>query len=175
MDFQLTEEQQNFAASCATSSKPRLKPRARHIDETGEFNWAAVKKMGPIGLLGLDVPEEYGGAGVDAVSAAIAIEEIGRGCGSTGLSIAAHNGLGCAPIALFGSEDLKRQFLPAARHRIGPARRAGLDRTRRRQRSGGRRTDLRPKATATSGSSTAQDVVHQRQHRGHDRDVVPHR
>jgi alkylation response protein AidB-like acyl-CoA dehydrogenase len=62
-------------------------------------------------LLGLNAPEEYGGAGVDAISAAIAIEEIGRGCGSTGLAIAAHNGLGCAPITLFGTPAQKEKWL----------------------------------------------------------------
>ena len=112
MDFQLTEEQTAFRRVVRDFVESEIKPRARHVDETGEFNWAAVKKMGPIGLLGLAVPEEYGGAGVDAISAAIAIEEIGRGCGSTGLSIAAHNGLGCGPIALFGAEEIKRKFLP---------------------------------------------------------------
>ncbi|HTP08566.1 MAG TPA: acyl-CoA dehydrogenase family protein, partial [Anaerolineae bacterium] len=113
MDFQLTEEQQYFRRIVRDFAEAELKPRARHTDEAAEFNWPAVKKMGPIGLLGLNVPEEYGGAGVDAISAAIAIEEIGRGCGSTGLAIAAHNGLGCAPIALFGSEELKQKFLPS--------------------------------------------------------------
>ena len=112
MDFQLTEEQQYFRRIVRDFAEAELKPRARHTDEAAEFNWAAVKKMGPIGLLGLNVPEDYGGAGVDAVSAAIALEEIGRGCGSTGLAIAAHNGLGCAPIALFGTEELKKKFLP---------------------------------------------------------------
>jgi alkylation response protein AidB-like acyl-CoA dehydrogenase len=82
------------------------------VDENGEFNWEATQKMGPLGLLGLNVPEAYGGAGIDAISAAIAIEELGWGCGSTALSIAAHNGLGCAPISLFGSEELKGHFLP---------------------------------------------------------------
>ncbi len=112
MDFQLTAEQAEFRRVVRDFVEREIKPRARHVDETGEFNWAAVKKMGPIGLLGLAVPEEYGGAGVDAISAAIAIEEIGRGCGSTGLSISAHNGLGCGPIALFGTEEIKRKFLP---------------------------------------------------------------
>ncbi|MBP7688193.1 MAG: acyl-CoA dehydrogenase family protein [Thermoflexales bacterium] len=112
MDFQLTEEQAEFRRVVRDFVESEIKPRARHVDEAAEFNWAAVKKMGPIGLLGLAVPEDYGGAGVDAISAAIAIEEIGRGCGSTGLSIAAHNGLGCSPIALFGSEEIKRKFLP---------------------------------------------------------------
>ena len=112
MDFELTEEQRLFQRTVRDFAEAELKPRARQVDEHYEFNAQAVKKMGPLGLLGLNVPEEYGGAGVDAVSAAIAIEEIGRGCGSTGLAVAAHNGLACAPLALFGSESLKRKWLP---------------------------------------------------------------
>jgi alkylation response protein AidB-like acyl-CoA dehydrogenase len=112
MDFRLTEEQDLFRRTVRDFVEAELKPRARHTDEAAEFNWPAVKKMGPLGLLGMTVPEEYGGAGVDAVSTAIALEEIGRGCGSTGLAIAAHNGLACAPIALFGSEELKQKYLP---------------------------------------------------------------
>ena len=113
MDFQLTEEQQMFRDMVRDFAEKELKPRARHTDEAAEFNAEAVKKMGPLGLLGLNVPEEYGGAGVDPICAALAIEQIGWGCGSTGLTVAAHNGLGCAPIALFGSEEQKRKWLPS--------------------------------------------------------------
>jgi len=112
MDFELTQEQKMWRETIHEFCAKEVKPRARHVDETGEFNWDAVRKMGPLGLLGLNVPEEYGGAGVDAVSAAIAIEELGWACGSTALAIAAHNGLACAPIAMFGSEELKRKWLP---------------------------------------------------------------
>jgi alkylation response protein AidB-like acyl-CoA dehydrogenase len=112
MDFTLTEEQQMFRDMVHEFAEKELKPRARHTDEAAEFNAEAVKKMGPLGLLGLNVPEEYGGAGVDAVSAALALEQIGWGCGSTGLTIAAHNGLGCAPIVMFGTEEQKRKWLP---------------------------------------------------------------
>ena len=76
--------------------------------------------MGALGLLGLNIPEEYGGGGVDPISAAIAIEELGWGCGSTALAIAAHNGLGCAPMTLFGSRSPK-----AASCRRWPAGKAG--------------------------------------------------
>jgi alkylation response protein AidB-like acyl-CoA dehydrogenase len=68
--------------------------------------------MGPLGLLGLNIPEEFGGAGVDTISAAIAIEELGWACGGTALSIAAHNSLCCAPIAMFGSKAQKQRWLP---------------------------------------------------------------
>ncbi|MEW5828836.1 MAG: acyl-CoA dehydrogenase family protein [Chloroflexota bacterium] len=111
MDFDLNEEQRMWQKAVHDFVAAEVKPKAREVDETGEFNWAAVKKMGPLGLLGLNVPEEYGGAGVDAVSAAIAIEELGWGCGSTALAIAAHNGLGSAPITKFGAEAQKKKFL----------------------------------------------------------------
>ncbi len=114
MNFDLTEEQKLWRDAVHDFVAKEVKPKAKEVDETGAFNWEAVKKMGPLGLLGLNVPETYGGAGVDAVSAALAIEQLGWGCGSTALAIAAHNGLGCAPIANFGSEELKRRWLPNA-------------------------------------------------------------
>ena len=111
MDFNLTDEQRMWRDSIRAFCERMVKPRARHVDETGEFNWDAVSMMGPLGLLGLNVPEEFGGSGVDAVSAAIAIEELGRACGSTALSIAAHNGLGCGALALFGTPAQKEKWL----------------------------------------------------------------
>jgi len=113
MDFELNEEQRMWREAVHDFVAHEVRPKAREVDEKGEFNWGAVRKMGPLGLLGLNVPEEYGGPGVDAISAAIAIEELGWGCGSTALAIAAHNGLGCASVALFGSEELKQRFLPS--------------------------------------------------------------
>ena len=86
-------------------------PRARQVDESGEFPWETLRAMAPLGLLGLNIPEKYGGAGADQLSAAILLEEIGRGCGSTGLIVAAHLGLACGPLALFGSEAQKQQWL----------------------------------------------------------------
>ncbi len=112
MDFGLNEEQRLWQKTVHDFVAAEVQPRARETDETGEFNWPAVRKMGPLGILGLNIPEEYGGAGVDAISAAIAIEELGWACGSTALAIAAHNGLGTTPIVLFGSEELKRKWLP---------------------------------------------------------------
>jgi alkylation response protein AidB-like acyl-CoA dehydrogenase len=114
MNFDLSEEQRMWREVVHGFVKNEIKPKAREVDETSEFNWEGVHKMGPLGLLGLNIPEEYGGAGVDAISAAIAIEELGWGCGSTALAIAAHNGLGCTPVAFYGSESIKKQFLPSA-------------------------------------------------------------
>jgi alkylation response protein AidB-like acyl-CoA dehydrogenase len=114
MNFDLTAEQRMWREAVHDFVVREVRPKARQVDEEASFNWEAVHKMGPFGLLGLNTPEEHGGSGVDAVSAAIAIEELAWGCGSTALSIAAHNGLGCAPIAFFGTEDQKQSYLPRA-------------------------------------------------------------
>ena len=112
MDFDLTQEQRAWQRAVHDFVSKELRPRAHEVDETGEFNWPAVRKGAGLGLLGLSIPEEYGGAGVDPVSAAVAIEELGWGCGSTALSLAAHNGLGTAPVVEYASEDLKKRWLP---------------------------------------------------------------
>ena len=113
MDFSLNEEQRQFRDLVHRFVAAEVKPRAAAVDEEARFNWEAVGKMGPLGLLGLEVAADYGGAEVDAVSAAIAIEELGWGCGSTALAIAAHNGLALGPISRYGSEAQKQQWLPA--------------------------------------------------------------
>jgi alkylation response protein AidB-like acyl-CoA dehydrogenase len=112
MNFDLTDEQRLWRKAVHDFVEREVRPRAREVDEKGEFNWEAVRKMGPLGLLGLNIPEQYGGAGVDPLSAAIAIEELGWGCGSTALAIAAHNGLGSTPLVQYGSEALKSKWLP---------------------------------------------------------------
>jgi alkylation response protein AidB-like acyl-CoA dehydrogenase len=112
MNFDLTDEQRMWRDTVHDFVAREVKPKAHEVDENSEFNWPAVRKMGPLGLLGLNIPEDYGGSGVDAVSAAIAIEELGWGCGSTALAIAAHNGLGTSPIVLYGTHEQKLKYLP---------------------------------------------------------------
>jgi alkylation response protein AidB-like acyl-CoA dehydrogenase len=112
MDFDLTREQQEFRRIVHDFVAREVRPQARHVDATGEFNWDAVKKMGPLGLLGLQVPEEHGGAGMDSIAATIAIEELGWGCGSTALAVSAHNHLGQGPLVDFGAPELKERWLP---------------------------------------------------------------
>ena len=112
MDFDLNSEQKMWQQVIHEFVIKEIQPKAHEVDETGEFNWPAFRKMGAIGLLALNVPEEMGGPGVDAISAAIGIEELGWGCGSTALSIAAHNGLGLTPLITFGSDELKEKWLP---------------------------------------------------------------
>jgi alkylation response protein AidB-like acyl-CoA dehydrogenase len=113
MNFELTEEQRMWRKAVHDFCEQEVKPRAAELDASAEFNTEAFQKMGPLGLLGMDIPEEYGGAGVDSMSSAIALMELGMVCGGTALSVVAHNGLGSAPISLFGSEEQKRNWLPA--------------------------------------------------------------
>ena len=112
MNYDLTDEQKLWQKTVHEFVAKEVQPKAHEVDVTSEFNWSATRKMGPLGLLGLNIPEEYGGSDVDAISAAIAIEELGWGCGSTALALAAHNGLGTSPIVAFGSEELKSKWLP---------------------------------------------------------------
>ena len=111
MHFELNEEQQGLRRMVRDFVEKEIKPLAQHTDETGEFPWTPLRKMGRLGLLGLNIPEAYGGAGADNLSAAIMIEEVGRGCGSTGLIVAAHLGLACGPLNAFGTEAQKRTYL----------------------------------------------------------------
>lgn len=112
MNFDLNEEQKVWKKIVHDFVEKELKPKAREVDEKEEFNWEAVRKGGPVGLMGMSIPEEFGGSNVDAISNAIAMEELGWGCGSTALAFTAHNGLGTAPITLYGTEELKKKWLP---------------------------------------------------------------
>lgn len=112
MEFRLNDEQRMWQQAVHDFCAAEVKPSAAEMDASASFNQGAVSKMGPLGLLGLNISEEYGGPGIDAVSAAIAIEELGWACGGTALSIAAHNGLGCSPIALFANQEQKKKWLP---------------------------------------------------------------
>ena len=122
MDFDLTKEQIEWKRTVHDFVAKVVKPKAQEVDEKEEFNWEAVRKGGPVGLLGMSIPEAYGGSNVDSISGAIAMEELGWGCGSTALAFTAHNGLGTAPISNYGSEDLKKRWLPMladGKHRLG--------------------------------------------------------
>ena len=112
MDFDLTEEQRLWQRVVHDFVEKEVRSRAREVDEKSEFNWEAVRKGAALGLLGLSIPEEYGGADMDAVSAALAIQELGWACGSHALALAAHNGLGSAPLVNYGSQELKQRWLP---------------------------------------------------------------
>jgi len=112
MDFQLSEEQRLWRKAVHDFVAKEIKPLAQEINEKEKIPPSVIKKMGPLGLLGMSVPEEYSGSELDAISAAIAIEELAWGDGGTALTIEAHNELGCAAVVLFGSDDQKKEFLP---------------------------------------------------------------
>jgi len=112
MDFDLSVEQQAWKRTVHDFVAKVVKPKAQEVDEKEEFNWEAVRKGGPLGLLGMNIAEAYGGSNVDMISSAIAMEELGWGCGSTALAFTAHNGLGTAPISLYAGEELKKKWLP---------------------------------------------------------------
>lgn len=112
MDFALSEEQRMYQAAVRAFVEKEIKPYAARVDQEQELRWEAIAKMPALGLTGLQVPEEYGGAGLDSISTVIALEEIARGCGSTGLAVAAHNGLCCAPLVRWGTITQKQEYLP---------------------------------------------------------------
>jgi alkylation response protein AidB-like acyl-CoA dehydrogenase len=112
MDFELTEGQRAVQAMVREFAEREIRPAAAHYDERSEFPWDLVRKMGPLGLLGMVVPEAYGGAGMDTVSYALAIEEIARHDGALALTVASHNSLCQGHILIAGSEEQKRKYLP---------------------------------------------------------------
>ncbi|HEX6989305.1 MAG TPA: acyl-CoA dehydrogenase family protein [Bacillota bacterium] len=116
MDFDLSEEQRLIRQLVRDFVEAKVRPRAASWEEARRIPDEVFRELGQLGILGLPFPEEYGGAGADHVSLALAIEELGRGDASLALSVGAHISLGCTPLARFGSEEQKRAWLaPAAR------------------------------------------------------------
>jgi butyryl-CoA dehydrogenase len=121
MDFQPTKEQQMIRTMVSEFAEKEIKPLAAEIDETGEFPWQTINKMAKLNLMGLPIPKDLGGAGVDTISYAIAVEEIARRCASTAVIMSVHTSVGTYPIYLFGTEEQKEKFVPplAKGERIG--------------------------------------------------------
>ncbi|MFQ5650940.1 MAG: acyl-CoA dehydrogenase [bacterium] len=109
--FELTEEQRMLRDMVREFARNEIEPNAAEIDETCEYPMETVKKMAELGLLGIPFPEAYGGAGMDTMSLALALEEVAKACASTCLSIAAHMSLCATPIYLFGNEEQKKKYL----------------------------------------------------------------
>lgn len=112
MEFNLPEELVALRNTVRDFCEAEVKPNAREWDETEKFPHAAVEKLGELGLLGMAVPEEYGGVGLSALGIATVIEEIARYDGSLALTVASHNGLCTNHIKNFGTEEQKRTWLP---------------------------------------------------------------
>ncbi|MEZ5064833.1 MAG: acyl-CoA dehydrogenase [bacterium] len=111
MMFFLTDEHNMMRRVVRDFAEKEIAPKAAEIDRTCEFPVDTFRKLGAQGLLGVPYPEEWGGAGLDYLSYAIAVEEVARVCGSTALSMAAHNTLGCGPLHHFGTKEQKEKFL----------------------------------------------------------------
>jgi acyl-CoA dehydrogenase len=111
MDFSLTDEQALLRKSVREFAEAEIRPHVMEWDEAQRFPKALFPKLADLGLMGIQFPEAYGGAGMSAVDYCICIEEIARVCPSVSLSVAAHNGLGAAHIAMFGTEEQKRKYL----------------------------------------------------------------
>jgi alkylation response protein AidB-like acyl-CoA dehydrogenase len=111
MEFELSEEQRLFCKMEPNYAEKEVAPRAAELDEKGGFPWENFRKMADLGLFGIPYPEEYGGSGGDMVSYAIAVEEISRACGSTGITFAAQTSLACGPLYYFGTEEQKHEYL----------------------------------------------------------------
>jgi acyl-CoA dehydrogenase len=111
MHVQLSEEQQLLQETVRRFAAEVVAPRAREIDETGEFPRAFFDQAGELGLAGVTVPEEYGGAGMDMISYCLVVEEISRVCASSGVILSVNNSLVCDPLAKYGSEEQKQRFL----------------------------------------------------------------
>jgi butyryl-CoA dehydrogenase len=111
MNFELTDVQRETQKLCRDFAARELLPNARQWDEHHEWPTAAVKQLAELSLLGVAVPAEWGGAGLDAVTYALAMEEISRGCASTGVIMSVNNSLYCDPVNKFGTPAQKERWL----------------------------------------------------------------
>jgi alkylation response protein AidB-like acyl-CoA dehydrogenase len=112
MPPELPESHRALQASLRAFCEVQVKPHARAWDHAQQLPVDTVRALGELGVLGMQVPEEYGGAGLDTLAVAVAVEEIARYDGSLALTVASHNGLGTGHLRLFGNLEQKRRYLP---------------------------------------------------------------
>ena len=108
----LDKKYEDFRKEIREFAEKEIEPKAQEADEKAQFPYENIKKVAQLGLLGMVVPPEYSGTGIDTLKYAIAVEELSRVCGSTGITIAAHNSLAISPLYLFGSEEQKKKYIP---------------------------------------------------------------
>ncbi|MSP63015.1 MAG: acyl-CoA dehydrogenase [Myxococcales bacterium] len=111
MDLELTEEQRLVQETARTFAREEVLPRAAELDRTHTHPKELVQRMAELGLMGVAVAEEWGGSGLDTLSYVLAMEEISRACASTGVIMSVNNSLVCDPLAKFGSDEQKSEFL----------------------------------------------------------------
>ncbi len=112
MNYELTEEQELLRRTVREFAESRIEPVAEQLDREERFPYELVSELAELGLMGIPIPEEYGGAGADTLSYAIAVEELTRIDSSVAITVAAHTSLGTMPIYLFGDEAQKQEWLP---------------------------------------------------------------
>jgi len=111
MNFQLSEEHIMLKQAVRSFAEKELKPKAAEYDRSRQYPYENVKKAADLNLMGIMIPEQYGGGGMDTMSYSIAIEEVSRCCASTGVIISAHNSLYCHPVQYFGTDEQKERYL----------------------------------------------------------------
>ena len=111
MDLELTDEQRMIQDVARDFAEKELRPIAGIIDREARFPRETVRRMGELGLMGICVPEAWGGSGGDAVGYTVAVEEVSRGCASHGVIMSVNNSLYCAPVWERGTDEQKRRFL----------------------------------------------------------------
>ena len=112
MDYNLSDDHKMIRQTVRTFAEQKIKPLAQELDEKETFSLELTKQMGELGLLGIYLPEKYGGGGMDYVSYIIAVEEVARVDGSQAATLAAHNSLGIGPLYYYGTEEQKQKYLP---------------------------------------------------------------
>jgi alkylation response protein AidB-like acyl-CoA dehydrogenase len=112
MDFELPDSHRTLKATLKEFCERKVRPHARDWDKDEKFPLEVVRELGQLGVLGMLVSEEYGGAAMDSLAVAVAIEEIARYDGSLALTVASHNGLGTSHIRVFGNDAQKKKYLP---------------------------------------------------------------
>jgi alkylation response protein AidB-like acyl-CoA dehydrogenase len=112
MDFELPESHRALQASLRDFCERKVKPYAREWDKEEKFPMEVVRELGELGVMGMLVAEEYGGAAMDSLAVAVAVEEIARYDGSLALTVASHNGLGTSHLRVFGNDAQRRKYLP---------------------------------------------------------------
>jgi alkylation response protein AidB-like acyl-CoA dehydrogenase len=112
VNFDLGQEHELVRSTVREFAEQRVAPLAEELDRESRFPYELVAELGELGLMGMTIPEEYGGAGTDTLSYAIAVEELTRIDSSVAITVAAHHSLGTLPIYYFGSEEQRRQWLP---------------------------------------------------------------
>jgi len=112
VNYELSEEQELLRRTVREFAEGRVAPLAAELDRESRFPYELVTAMAELGLMGIPIPEEYGGAGADTVSYAIAVEELTRVDSSVAITMAAHTSLGTMPIYLFGDDAQKQEWLP---------------------------------------------------------------